>query len=108
MWYSSPSYQTSPNGYLPVPHFASEKSSVKDAGRFVLEFILEALVFELAFALRLETLELEFEAFAIRFELVPMLPRAKIMITRPIPIIPTTTIPPRTHQTAFDFLRGVP
>src|SRR6059036_2921044 len=98
----------SPKAKLPVPHFVSEKSSVTDDGRVASEFVLETFaVFELVFEFELRLArELGFATFVLLFEFEPMLARARSMITRPIPITPTTSTPPRIHQTAFDFLRG--
>src|SRR6266550_681748 len=107
MWYSSLAYQMSPYGKLPVPHLASEKSSVSDLGKLSAEFAFEtfatlALAFEFRFAFR----KFVFRRFSLPFEFDPMLASARIMTRAPTATIPTTTIPPRTHQTAFDFLCG--
>src|SRR5438128_12086344 len=116
MWYSSSAYQTSPNGKLPVPHFASEKSSVIEAGRLSVEFTFEtfatlALVLVLVFEFRLAIPEFAFLGFSLPLELVlefePMVASARIMTAAPTTTIPTTTIPPRIHQTALYSFTGV-
>ncbi len=101
----------SPKEKLPAPHFATEKSSLIDAGRLPAEFAFETFApFVLAFEFRLATRELEFLTFVLRlalvFEFELMLASARIMTAAPTTKIPATTSPPRIHQTAFDFFRG--
>src|SRR6266550_4408348 len=107
MWYSSLSYQISPNEKLPVPHFASEKSSVTSGGRLTSELMLAPLLFGFVFVFvfRLTTREFVFVLLLLLvFEL--MLANTISMTTTPMAMTPTMTAPPAIHQIAPDFFRG--
>jgi len=108
MWYSLSAYQMSPNFELPVPHFCSEKSSVREAVDALAlvfdEFVFLESLAEFVFAFATLVFLLELLSFAFSCE--PMLANKTITTKSPIPTIPTTTTPPKIHQTAFDFLRG--
>ena len=73
-----------------MPHFASEKSSSKDEGKFALEFTFVTLLLVLVF--RLTVREFEFLlvfvlALVFSFESDPILAKARIMIAAPTTII---------------------
>jgi len=90
---------------LPVPHFASEKSSVNEVGRFALVLVL-VLVLAFAFALRLGVREFEYTRLVFVLVFEPRLANAMIIIIAPSPTMPTAMTPPSIHQIALDFFRG--
>src|SRR5882724_1265345 len=105
MRYSPSVYQMSPNFESPVPHFCSEKSSVRDAaGVLALVFAVFVLLAFPEFVLAFATRTLLFELFSFPWEL--MLATRMIITSSPMPMMPTTTTPPTTHQTTFDFFSG--
>src|SRR6266404_9131384 len=106
MWYSSLSYQMSPNEKFPVPHLASEKSSVTSGGRLASELMFETFPFKFVFTFRLATRELVF-VLLLLFVFELMLASAISMITSPIAMTPTMAAPPTIHQIALDFFRGI-
>lgn len=91
---------------VPVRHFWEAKSSLSVDGWLEFSFAefeatLELSETVLSFELRLETTELVL--LLELFWLASIFASARIMMIKPTPMIPTTAIPPKTHQTAFDF-----
>src|SRR6476646_9147916 len=108
MWYSSSVYQIRPNRDSPVPQFCWLKSSTNFAGRlFELVFgVVFALVLATTLAFRLSLWLTMFALFVLLALVALMLAKAIIITTRPIPITPSASSPPRIHQIAFDFFCG--
>src|ERR1051325_12201428 len=84
------------------------KSSTNCAGRlFELVFgVVFALVLATTLAFRLSLWLTRFALFVLLALVELMLANAIIITTRPIPITPSASSPPRIHQIAFDFFCG--